>query len=76
MIEPGITVSGMVIYDPTDVRDSNESQDIDIANHIPGRRSRGVVVSIYLDPENPQDSTGGVDGILYAAEWEEDALLW
>jgi hypothetical protein len=33
------------------------------------------VAKIYIDPENPNGSTGSEEGTLYSLEWAEGALL-
>jgi hypothetical protein len=37
-----------------------------------GRTGRGKVVTIYLDPENPEGST---ENTLYALEWSRNGIL-
>lgn len=41
-------------------------------NNVTGRDERGLVVDIFLDPENPQGSTVET---LHDLEWNEEALV-
>lgn len=43
-----------------------------VADYITGREARGMVVTIYLDPENEQGSTFDT---LHALEWSRGGIL-
>lgn len=43
-----------------------------IADSFIGREERGIVVSIYLDPDNEQGSTSNT---LYSLEWTSASIL-